>query len=71
MKSLNIFARGLLSFAFEGMHFARLCAYLRHHSPVAQIGYSIFVFDLSDEEINHALYGPPAELTREVCVAGY
>ena len=51
MKSLNIFARGLLSFAFEGMQFARLCAYLRHHSPVAQIGYSIFVFDLSDEEI--------------------
>jgi len=53
------------------MQFARLCAYLRHHSPVAQIGYSIFVFDLSDEEINHALYAPPAELTRGVCVAGY
>jgi hypothetical protein len=34
-----------------------VCAYLRHHSPVAQIGYSIFVFDLTDDEINHALYG--------------
>jgi hypothetical protein len=56
---------------FERLRFARLCAYLRHHAPVAQIGYSIFVFDLNDDEISQALYGPPAELTREVSVTGY
>ena len=56
---------------FERLRFERLCAYLRHHPPVAQVGYSIFVFDLSDDEISHALYGPPAELSREVCVTGY
>jgi hypothetical protein len=56
---------------FERLRFTRLCAYLRHHAPVAQIGYSIFVFDLNDDELSHSLYGPPAELTREVCVRGF
>jgi len=56
---------------FERLRFERLCAYLRHHPPVAQIGYSIFVFDLSDDEITSALYGPPVELAREICVTGY
>jgi hypothetical protein len=56
---------------FERLRFERLCAYLRHHAPVAQIGYSIFVFNLSDEEINHALYGSPAELTADIRVSGY
>jgi Dolichyl-phosphate-mannose-protein mannosyltransferase len=56
---------------FERLRFERLCAFLRHRSPEAEIGYSIFVFDLSGEEVNRALYGPPAELTREVSVAGY
>jgi hypothetical protein len=56
---------------FERLRFTRLCAYLRHHAPVAQIGYSIFVFDLNDDEINHALYGPPAELARDVSVHGF
>ena len=56
---------------FERLRFERLCAYLRHRSPAAQIGYSIFVFDLSDDEINHALYGPPAELSPEICVTGF
>jgi hypothetical protein len=56
---------------FERLRFERLCAYLRHHEPIAQIGYSIFVFDLNDEEINQAIYGGPVELNREVCVTGY
>jgi hypothetical protein len=56
---------------FERLQFTRLCAYLRHHVPAAQIGYSIFVFDLNDDEISRALYGPPAELAREVCVRGF
>ena len=56
---------------FERLRFERLCAYLRHHSPVAQIGYSIFVFDLSNQEINSALNGSPVELRPTVEVAGY
>jgi hypothetical protein len=56
---------------FERLRFERLCAYLRHRPPEAQIGYSIFVFDLSDDDLDRALYGPPAELTDGVAVAGY
>ena len=56
---------------FERLRFERLCAYLRHQAPAAQIGYSVFVFELTDDAVNRALYGPPAELTREVCVSGF
>ena len=56
---------------FERLRFERLCAYLRHQPPAAQIGYSVFVFELTDDEVNRALYGPPAELAPEVCVSGF
>jgi hypothetical protein len=56
---------------FERLRFERLCAFLRHRSPDAQIGYSIFVFKLNDEELHHAFYGPPVELTGDDRVAGY
>jgi hypothetical protein len=56
---------------FRRLRFERLSAYLRHHSPVAEVGHSIFVFDLTEDEIRRALYGPPAELMREICVTGY
>jgi Dolichyl-phosphate-mannose-protein mannosyltransferase len=56
---------------FERLRFERLCAYLRHHSRVAEVGSSIFIFDLSDEEVDQALYGSPAELTPNVRVSGY
>src|SRR5438270_134891 len=56
---------------FERLRFERLCAYLRHQAPAAQIGYSVFVFELTDDAVNRALYGPPAELTRDVCVSGF
>jgi len=56
---------------FERLRFERLCAYLRQRSPEAQVGYSIFVFDVTGDEMNRALYGEPAELTREVCVTGF
>ena len=56
---------------YERLRFERLCAYLRHRSPDAQVGYSIFVFVLNDDELNRALYHAPAELTRDVAVAGY
>jgi hypothetical protein len=56
---------------FERLRFERLCAYLRHRTPDAQVGYSIFVFDLTDNEVDRALYGSPAELTPEIRVTGY
>jgi len=55
---------------FERLRFERLCAYLRHQTPLAQVGYSIFVFDVSSESINQALNGPPVELAPEVRVKG-
>jgi hypothetical protein len=56
--------------AFENLRFARLCAYLRQREPLAQIGCSIFVFALSTDEIDQALYGPPAEFARAISVIG-
>jgi Dolichyl-phosphate-mannose-protein mannosyltransferase len=54
----------------EALQIARLFAYLRHRAPIAQISYSMFVFDLSNEELNQALYGPPVELKPSGCVRG-
>ena len=56
---------------FERLRFERLCAYLRHRGPNAQIGYSIFVFELTDREVNQALYALPVELTNNAGVTGY
>ena len=55
----------------ERLQFTRLCAYLRHQAPIAQIGYSIFAFNLDNDELTLALYGPPAELASNNQVAGY
>ena len=55
----------------EELQLGRLCAYFRHQKPIAEIGHSIFVFDLGEKDIVRALYGPPAELEPEVRVAGY
>src|SRR5437588_111923 len=56
---------------FERLRFERLCAYLRHQKPVAQLGGSILIFDLSDADIDRALYGPPVELTPTIWVRGF
>lgn len=48
--------------ALERARYLRLLAYLRHHPPVANIGGSILVFRLNQDEIHEALKGPPAEL---------
>jgi hypothetical protein len=64
-------ARVLAVRELENMRLARLCAYLRHRKPLTQIGYSILVFDLGDEEVHRALYGPPTELAPAISVAGY
>jgi len=55
----------------ERLRFERLCAYLRHQTPLAQVGYSIFVFNVSSDSINQALYGPPAELAQDISVIGF
>jgi hypothetical protein len=55
---------------FERLRSERLCAYLRHRAPIAQIGHSLFVFDLTDDDMRRALYGPPAELEKDACVTG-
>src|SRR5262249_3720630 len=55
----------------ERLRLGRLCSFLRHHQPLAQVGYSIFVFMLDDNELNRALYGPSAELTPDDQVIGY
>jgi hypothetical protein len=55
---------------FRALRFGRLCAYLRHQKPVANVGYSILVFRLSQADIDAALRGPPAELVPSIEVAG-
>jgi len=54
--------------AFEALRFARLCADLRKRKPIAKIGYSIFVYSLSNHDVELALYGPPAELVPQITV---
>lgn len=48
---------------FQRIRFARLCAYLRHREPLANIGYSILVFRLGADDLHQALFGPAPELT--------
>ena len=42
---------------------ARLMAYLRQREPDDQVGYSILIYRLSDQDIQHALDGPLEELS--------
>ncbi|MAE64290.1 MAG: hypothetical protein CMJ18_08440 [Phycisphaeraceae bacterium] len=56
---------------FEHLRFARLCAYLRvHRRPDAQIGFSIHVYHLDDQQIAEALDAAPAEMHEKVMVRG-
>ena len=43
------------------LEFARLCAWLRHQQPVAQIGYSIHVYNVDETMLAQALTGPSPE----------
>ena len=51
--------------ALQRLRFARLCSYLRQREPLANVGNSILVFQLSQQELDQALYGPPPELASE------
>jgi hypothetical protein len=46
---------------YGGLRLARLCAYLRHRTPDDNIGYSILIYRLSDEEVQRALGGTSPE----------
>jgi hypothetical protein len=47
------------------LRLARLCAFLRQREPDANVGHSILIYKLSNEDIKRALEGPPAELLPE------
>jgi hypothetical protein len=55
---------------FEELRFGRLCLFLRHRIPDAQVGYSILIYRLSDNEIEAALLQPPLELHEDSGVKG-
>ena len=55
---------------FLELRFARLCGFLRQREPNAQIGHSILIYRLTDEDVQQALHGKPAELEPEVRVKG-
>ena len=44
--------------SIEEYQFARLCHFLRNTPPLAQPGYTFLVFELTDDEVNRALYSP-------------
>jgi hypothetical protein len=46
---------------YERLRFSRLASYLRSREPDDEIGYSILVYRLSDEDLAQALEGPPVE----------
>jgi hypothetical protein len=51
---------------FEFLRFHRLAAFLRQREPDDNVGFSILVFHLTDEDLTRALDGPPAELGRDL-----
>jgi hypothetical protein len=50
---------------YRDLILGRLCAYLRQHRPEHPpddtVGYSILIYHLTDQEVDAALFGPPAE----------
>lgn len=47
---------------FEELRLARLCAWLRQREPDDEVGHSILIYVLSDEQLHEALDGKPPEL---------
>jgi hypothetical protein len=44
---------------FEHLRLARLAAYLRRRRPDDEVGYSILIYRVSDQELSQALFGAP------------
>ncbi|HEX4639847.1 MAG TPA: hypothetical protein VH252_00585, partial [Chthoniobacterales bacterium] len=51
---------------YEYLRFHRLAAFLRQREPDDNVGYSILVYHLSDEDLAQALDGSPVELGRDL-----
>lgn len=47
---------------YEALQFGRLCHLLEYREPVANVGYSILIYHLTDHEVSTALYGTLHEL---------
>jgi hypothetical protein len=43
---------------YEEMRFSRLCHFLRQREPIDNVGYSILIYSLTDEEVERAVDGP-------------
>lgn len=43
----------------ENLRFARLAAFLRQRKPDANVGYSILIYRLTDDDVERAVAGPP------------
>jgi hypothetical protein len=55
---------------FDQLRMARLFSFLRMRNPDDEIGYSILIFRLSDEDVRRALDGPPIELVPRPQIKG-
>jgi hypothetical protein len=51
---------------YEFLRFHRLAAFLRQREPDDDVGFSILVYHLSDDDLASALDGPPVELGRDL-----
>jgi hypothetical protein len=51
---------------FEILRFARLCHYLRSRQPDANVGYSILIYRLTQNELDDALEGPWSRLVTAI-----
>jgi hypothetical protein len=47
---------------YEQLRFARLCSFLRSREPDGNVGHSILIYRLTDDDLRQALDGPPGEL---------
>jgi hypothetical protein len=47
---------------FEALRFGRLCTYLRQREPDAELGHSIHIYLLDDEQVREALFSEPLEM---------
>jgi hypothetical protein len=55
---------------FDQLRMVRLFSFLRTRDPDDQVGYSILIFRLSDEDVRRALDGPPIELVPRPQIKG-
>jgi len=55
-----------LLWKFEDLQFGRLCHYLTYRGPDDHVGYSILIYQLSDDEVTLALHAPLSELNHTI-----